>query len=819
MRGTSSHNNVREGICSIPSHDLLLSEKSKPHSSSDRNDLTEIAGTCTGSKNKTGSSSTELEELRRLRACDSCRALKVRCVPNDENNLSGVCQRCLKSSKNCTFTLASRKRQKRTDTRVADLEKKVNELTARLSEATTTVVAITPDSKVQSASELGSLPKDFTTKQSISEVPFYRSKFSDDEKLQLEIANDKSDPLGTILGSDHILSNMFHMKFKLSDIVWRVLKDFNVTNETAQSYLKLFRETLTPHLPFIVIPTEMTFENLVKDKPLVSLAIISTMTAKTTSDLELCCKFNLELYRLTSEQVVVIGNKNLDMLQALLITITWYNPTESLEFRKFHLLISMALSIATDLGVNGQFHVVARHSNTVAPILNVQSEECRRICLALFISSTTASSIFRYSVLMRWSNYIEQCCELFETPAALPGDRCLAYLGRLSRINISILDIFHPVDQEEPSDLRDSRLSMMIKVFEHDLENWKTSLTPDLANDSMMMMHFQSLQIFLHEVGLHSKSNRRYFRAPFDERVLKVEALKITPIHAETIIWCVTSCQTLIDTFCSCSANAISSAPISATGRLVYACTIILKVSLSSMKSSSLREICPVDLLKPEYYFARTYMKLTSLCNDGSSSLYARKFRYILGQAFLWFKKLISENAVSNYNSCEFKEELMKMPNSYAFDGGNIDSQMLFEAEKQKEQSISLMAPNEIIHYTTNGREPPLDGQLPNSIELQTSSAYKNEHERRSIYGNALSSLTPVLDDENEDTSFLPPVRGDDPFTFGPNTVIQGSTFEELFDNLARISPSNIDLNHLLTNDDLWLDIYSDNSLASESQL
>ncbi|KAF4537935.1 C6 transcription factor [Lasiodiplodia theobromae] len=72
---------------------------------------------------------------KRLRACDHCRALKVRCDPQEENGLiseASPCKRCLKSKKVCVTTAPTKKRTKKADTRVAELEKKVNELTARL---------------------------------------------------------------------------------------------------------------------------------------------------------------------------------------------------------------------------------------------------------------------------------------------------------------------------------------------------------------------------------------------------------------------------------------------------------------------------------------------------------------------------------------------------------------------------------------------------------------------------------------------------------------------------------------------------------------
>jgi len=70
---------------------------------------------------------------KRPRACEACRGLKVRCEP-DPNNPDGPCKRCNKANRNCVVTVPSRKRQKKTDSRVAELEKKINALTDALTE-------------------------------------------------------------------------------------------------------------------------------------------------------------------------------------------------------------------------------------------------------------------------------------------------------------------------------------------------------------------------------------------------------------------------------------------------------------------------------------------------------------------------------------------------------------------------------------------------------------------------------------------------------------------------------------------------------------
>src|SRR3954464_13230078 len=66
------------------------------------------------------------------RACDACRQHKVRCLPDDSTSSSSkTCQRCFRTDRRCVFTVPQkRKQRKRTDTRVAELEREVQAMRA-----------------------------------------------------------------------------------------------------------------------------------------------------------------------------------------------------------------------------------------------------------------------------------------------------------------------------------------------------------------------------------------------------------------------------------------------------------------------------------------------------------------------------------------------------------------------------------------------------------------------------------------------------------------------------------------------------------------
>lgn len=82
------------------------------------------------------------EDSKRPRACEQCRGLKVRCEP-DPKNPNGPCKRCGKANRNCVVTVPTRKRQKKTDSRVAELEKKIDALSKSLAHKNGEAAAVT----------------------------------------------------------------------------------------------------------------------------------------------------------------------------------------------------------------------------------------------------------------------------------------------------------------------------------------------------------------------------------------------------------------------------------------------------------------------------------------------------------------------------------------------------------------------------------------------------------------------------------------------------------------------------------------------------
>lgn len=93
------------------------------------------------------------EDQKRPRACEACRGLKVRC-DQDPAHPEIPCKRCAKAGRPCVITQPSRKRQKKADSRVAELEKKLDALTAALHQSQGAQYTTPPQADMRGSSAL-----------------------------------------------------------------------------------------------------------------------------------------------------------------------------------------------------------------------------------------------------------------------------------------------------------------------------------------------------------------------------------------------------------------------------------------------------------------------------------------------------------------------------------------------------------------------------------------------------------------------------------------------------------------------------------------
>jgi hypothetical protein len=332
------------------------------------------------------------DDPKRPRACDSCRNLKVKCeLPEDRPDLP--CRRCAKTGRECHITPPTRKRQKKEASRVAELEKRLEELTS-------TVAAQAGGRLSHFASPAEQAPDrqpDNTYgRQSISYIsqpspstPYYtphdnapanKRRRTEDSPFPARSSLPHSHGSPSTATGQHSSTeeaNSIEMSWAIASDVTRFLHHTTpqqfvqrinslIPPERAPELFNRYKVEMAPHLPAVIFPPSMTAEQLFKEKPLLYLAVLGAASYGHT-ETETARTAVREAIGTIADCAVRNGAKSLELIQAMQVIALWYKPPEQSEQTNFYQIINIAATMVYDLGLNQRFNIVKARRGLLGP--------------------------------------------------------------------------------------------------------------------------------------------------------------------------------------------------------------------------------------------------------------------------------------------------------------------------------------------------------------------------------------------------------------------------------------------------------------------
>lgn len=117
----------------------------------------------------------------------------------------------------------------------------------------------------------------------------------------------------------------------------------------ARELLETFRRSFMTSFPFVVLPADTTAESLRREKPFLFLSILA-VAAFRNSALQL--SLGKEIQRQIATRIIMRNEKNLDILQGLVIYIAYYHFFFVSENQQIYLLIQLTLAMIHELGLD-----------------------------------------------------------------------------------------------------------------------------------------------------------------------------------------------------------------------------------------------------------------------------------------------------------------------------------------------------------------------------------------------------------------------------------------------------------------------------------
>ncbi|ORY62154.1 uncharacterized protein BCR38DRAFT_394838 [Pseudomassariella vexata] len=357
-------------------------------------------------------------------ACSGCARVKARCAWSDEAGSSTSCQsyvyRCRKYNLDCTPREIRPRKARGKSTRVVQLEQKVDGIMQLL-----------------------------TASQHLQLNMHDHSHLVTDDPAQPPIADNSHAPQTHVSPRSRVSFPTDHQPPKIG-----LVPGFSLTLDQGNKILHTYREKLTPHFPFVPLSPLVNAAQLHERSPVLFHTII-LVTAPQVPKIQEAMKHAFRKY--IAEQMIIQNYKTLELLQALLLYISWcdfriYFQAQGTDF------LQLAIALVMDLGLRnppGHSWGLLPQSLVEEAALAMRSQghrgehtlEDKRVVLGCFYLATLTSTLFRRPQGFAFNDYLAKCCDDIGTKNIYSTDLQLVALVRIQRLLARVNTIF-PLDSD-----------------------------------------------------------------------------------------------------------------------------------------------------------------------------------------------------------------------------------------------------------------------------------------------------------------------------------------------------------------------------------
>ncbi|KAJ5579213.1 hypothetical protein N7450_008080 [Penicillium hetheringtonii] len=576
------------------------------------------------------------------RSCESCRSLKVRCLPNPST--PNQCQRCAKGKKACVFVAPQRRRpRKRTDSRVAQLEKEMRMMRSLLKDRIREESEPESPEGSEGSREIEDDEMDFhDTLGSIPEGPASGSAAA--AATTAERLLDYSPDFMTASPSFVGLQGEFSpdaSKPPMEDVVDRGI----ISIDDAEQLVAFFIHELASFFPLVVLPSATTAAQLRQSKPILFLSVIAA--ASISINAGLANVLNREMIRLYAERFFIEGEKSLELVQALLVMIVFYFPPASPLKLQFYQYTHIASTMALEIGLATKRRVSKkksdRRNSKYEPHDEHLAEQARTVLGCYHLSSTVAMKTRRPN-LLQFNDWMSECVNHLER-SPHRTDRHLAIWFELQRITDEAMSSFGLDDTSASSPLTESRVQAVLRWFDKRMDVWKKS-TPNGMLTVPMILEYRSAVLAMYELGVGegyrdpNAVKRRYFTLPpLEEGSTKPTLPPLSAIRIDINVKWMNAAQEMLDAVLTCSTDTMRRMPNIMYTRFGMAMTSLLKIHFS-VRTGALGQVVTADAVNVVYYLDAMANKLGEASDGGKYMIPTRWYHVVAIKGRDWLDRL-----------------------------------------------------------------------------------------------------------------------------------------------------------------------------------
>ncbi|KFY89513.1 hypothetical protein V498_06417 [Pseudogymnoascus sp. VKM F-4517 (FW-2822)] len=567
------------------------------------------------------------------RACEPCRLLKVRCLPSLDP-ATRRCQRCTKNGRTCHYAAPQKRRpRKRTDTRVAELEREVRAMRSMLNKGKQSPSADSNQGSMHTLDENTEI-EGFLENAPIPHLGMEPGAFQENMKEPRWDCGPGWDGEASEAGPD-----------KTPDVIERDL----IGLEKAEEYFDHYVNNMVPHCPIVAFRPEETAESIRSSKPILFHTVLTAAAGQ--KDHAAYVTLHEELLQVFADRYILNSDKSLELVQAFLLTAIWLYPPNDFRTLKFYQYVHMAASMSLDIGqpdLPGPFTkhqwptVIAdnfikppaqespsKTADTNSPATDPETArilrqellvlESKRTHLGCYLICASVSMSLRRPNMFNFSAFTKGCIDyLTNSPHALPSDKSLIIWSQIQHITEESAAVFAFDDLSSRVEMSDPRVQLTLKGFENRLEEYRRTIDPELLS-STLNVHYYMNKIILQEYAIMVKNADGF--QPEELIDIGTKASPISMASASAIMTVIESAHLLLDAFFSVPDDVIKSYPVINFVRMSYGMVLLIKMyANANLPDSELGKILDAESLKIDHYLRMAVTRLKRITDYRAAS-------------------------------------------------------------------------------------------------------------------------------------------------------------------------------------------------------
>ncbi|KAF2493928.1 hypothetical protein BU16DRAFT_464436 [Lophium mytilinum] len=283
-----------------------------------------------------------------------------------------------------------------------------------------------------------------------------------------------------------------------------------ITIDNANALLHTFKTFMTPHFPFVVIPTHMPAEELRLQKPFLFLVLLA---ASSYDDMPLQRLLGKEVNKYISARIIIGGEVSFELLQGLLVHLAWcqYHSRP----RRYSQLLGIAISIIVDLRLDRYPQTLSSWKS--APGLVSEDSpnpraadgaksswgrDVQRAVAGCYYLSSSVAVMLEKLTTFPYSPYIEDTCVSLKEKSEYATDKYLVYIIRLQRV---LGNISHQTSGHFNLINPDAAVELHITKLRAELDNFQERLPFPMSENHLLGMLYHTVELYLYQISLLDK--------------------------------------------------------------------------------------------------------------------------------------------------------------------------------------------------------------------------------------------------------------------------------------------------------------------------